>query len=78
MERDEKMRHVGPTSFIYIIREEHIILQLVERFFFFFYFLSFLSSIYGNRTVGIRRTKNEKRSTRRMGTKNTGFRRVFN
>ena len=28
--------------------------------FYFIYFLSFLSSIYGNRTVGIRRDKNEK------------------
>ena len=29
-------------------------------FFYFFYFLSFLFSIYGNRTDGIRRGKNEK------------------
>ena len=31
-----------------------------EKYFFNFYFLLLLSSIYGNRTVGIRRGKNEK------------------
>ena len=44
--------------YIYIIKEKHIF-KLVERFY-FFYFLLLLSSIYGNRTVGIRRGKNEK------------------
>ena len=34
-------------------------LKLSERFF-YFYFHSLLSSIYGNRIVGIRRGKNEK------------------
>ena len=44
------------------------------------YLIFFLSQIYGNLTVGIRRAKNEKCSTRRglrMGTKNTGFHREF-
>ena len=31
-----------------------------EKYFLNFYFLLLLSSIYGNRTVGIRRGKNEK------------------
>ena len=32
----------------------------MEKILFYFFFLSHLSSIYGNRTVGIRRGKNEK------------------
>ena len=56
------MRYMGSTSYIYIyiIREEQIFFHS-ERFYFFifFYFLSHLSSIYGNRTVGIRRGKKQ-------------------
>ena len=47
-----------------------------EREILFIYFLLLLSSIYGNRTVGIRRAKKEKCSTRRglcVSTKNKGF-----
>ena len=52
-----------------------------EIFIFYFFLLSLLSSIYGNRTVGIHWVKNEKCSTRRglhMSTKNKGFRLDFN
>ena len=48
------------------------------RFYFFFYLLS--SQIHENLTVGIRRDKHEKCSTRqglRVGTKNKGFHREF-
>ena len=51
-----------------------------ERMFLIFFLLLLLSSIYGNRIVGIRRAKKAKCSIRRglrMGTKNTGFHRVF-
>ena len=51
--------------------------QIGERIvLFLFFFYSFLSQIYGNLIVGIRRAKNEKCSMRRglrVGTKNTGF-----
>ena len=42
--------------------------------------LKLLSTIYGDRLVGIRRAKNESSSTRRellVGTENTGFRQGF-
>ena len=45
-----------------------------------FFLSSFLSQIYGNLTVGFRRAKDEKCSTRRglrVGTKNTGFHQEF-
>ena len=53
----------------------------MESFFFKFFF-SFIrfSQIYENLTVGIRRDKHEKCSTRRglrVGTKNKGFHREF-
>ena len=54
-----------------------------ERYFFNFFsfsLLSLLSSIHGVPTVGFRRVKHEKCSTRRglrVGTKNTGFHREF-
>ena len=57
------MRHVGPTSYIYIyiIREEQIFFLIRPNvfIFFIFYFLSLISSIYENRTVGIRRGKKQ-------------------
>ena len=52
-----------------------------EKEILFIYFLSLLSSIYGNQTVGIRRDKKEKCSTRgglRVSTKNKGFHQDFN
>ena len=45
-----------------------------------FFLSSFLSQIYENLTIGFRRVKNEKCSTRQglcVGTKNTGFHREF-
>ena len=48
---------------------------------FIYFLLSFLSSIYGNRTVRIRRGKKQRAlldEGLRVGTKNTGFHRVFN
>ena len=47
-----------------------------EENFFLFLFYSLLSQIYGNLTVGFRRNKHEKCSTRRglrVGTEITGF-----
>ena len=85
MERDGKMRHVGPTSYIYIyiIREEHIFfLKLSTRFIYLFILFS-LASLFDIRKSDRRNSSGQERkcSTRRglrVGTKNTGFRRVFN
>ena len=47
-----------------------------RKVFLIFFSFFFLSQIYGNRIVGIRRANNENCSTQRglcMGTKNTGF-----
>ena len=54
--------------------------QTVRKNFKFLFLFSFLSQIYGNLTVGFRRVKHEKCSTRRelrVGNKNTGFHQEF-
>ena len=52
----------------------------VSEILFYFYLLNLLSSIPEFLTIGFRRVKHEKCSTRRelrVGTKNTGFRQDF-
>ena len=52
--------------------------RIKERYFFFFSLVN--SQIYENLTVGFRRDKHEKCSTRRglhVGTRNTGFHQEF-
>ena len=54
--------------------------NLRESILVFFFLLLLSSQIHENMTVGFRRAKNEKCSTRRglrVGTKNTGFHREF-
>ena len=78
------MRHVDPTSFIYIYITNDKQFFLIDRTFFYFILFFFsLTSLFDIRKSDRQNSSREeaKCSTQRelrVGTKNTGFHRVFN